>query len=96
LAINDIDLRRYGSRGEHKSALMALKVMEAEYLKQKLNTAPIILLDDLVSELDGARTHQCVQFFAGRGQLFISAVALPDDLILPDTVKFQISAGKVV
>ncbi len=96
LAINDIDLRRYGSRGEHKSALMALKVMEAEYLKQKLNTAPIILLDDLVSELDGARTRQCVQFFAGRGQLFISAVALPDDLILPETVKFQISAGSVV
>jgi DNA replication and repair protein RecF len=95
LAIDDIDLRRYGSRGEHKSALMALKVIESEYLKQKLNTAPIILLDDLISELDETRARQCVQIFAGRGQLFISAVSLPDNLLLQNMFKFQIIAGNV-
>jgi recombinational DNA repair ATPase RecF len=45
------DLKHYGSRGEHKTALIALKLSEAEYMKAKTGTAPIILLDDLPSEL---------------------------------------------
>jgi len=95
LSIDGVDLRRFGSRGEHKSAIMALKMMETEYLKRRLNTAPIILLDDLISELDETRTRQCVQYFSGRGQLFISAVSLIDDVSLRDAAKFQISAGSV-
>jgi len=95
LSIDGTDLRRYGSRGEHKSALMALKMTEAEYLKQRLNTAPIILLDDLISELDENRARQCVQFFSGRGQLFISAVSLISDPSLQDAAKFWLQGGEV-
>jgi len=95
LSINGVDLRRFGSRGEHKSAIMALKMMETEYLKRRLNTAPIILLDDLISELDETRARQCVQYFSGRGQLFISAVSLISDEALRDAAKFQINAGSV-
>jgi DNA replication and repair protein RecF len=96
LTIDDIDLRRFGSRGEHKSVLMALKMLEAEYLKKKLDTAPIILLDDLISELDETRSRQCLEHFTGRGQLFVSAVSLFNEPYLPDTAKFQIHAGNVV
>jgi len=95
LSIDGVDLRRFGSRGEHKSAIMALKMMETEYLKKRLNTAPIILLDDLISELDETRARQCVQYFSGRGQLFISAVSLIDDISLRDAAKFRITAGSV-
>jgi DNA replication and repair protein RecF len=93
LSINGADLRRFGSRGEHKSAIMALKMMETDYLKQRLDTAPIILLDDLLSELDETRARQCVKFFAGRGQLFISAISLIDEPALQNAAKFQINAG---
>lgn len=93
LSINGADLRRFGSRGEHKSVIMALKMLETAYLKQKLNTVPIILLDDLISELDETRARQCVQYFSGRGQLFISAVSLIDDVSLCDATKFRIAAG---
>jgi len=96
LSIAAVDLRRYGSRGEHKSAIMALKMMETEYLKQKLNIAPIILLDDLISELDEARARQCVQYFFGRGQLFISAVSLIASSALQEAATFQICNGTVV
>ncbi len=96
LTIDAADLRRFGSRGEHKSVLMALKMLEAEYLKQKLGTAPIILLDDLISELDETRSRQCLEHFTGRGQLFVSAVSLMDEPPLPDTARFQIQAGNVV
>lgn len=95
LSINGADLRRYGSRGEHKSAIMALKMLETEYLKKKLNTAPIILLDDLISELDETRARQCVQFFAGRGQLFISAVSYRTNDFLQNVAKFQVHAGNI-
>jgi DNA replication and repair protein RecF len=94
--INGADLRRFGSRGEHKSVLMALKMLEAEYLKKKLDTAPIILLDDLTSELDETRSRLCLEHFTGRGQLFVSAVSLRDELPSLDTAKFQIQAGNVV
>jgi DNA replication and repair protein RecF len=96
MTISGVDLRRFGSRGEHKSAVMALKMMETEYLKQRLNTAPIILLDDLISELDETRTRECVRFFTGSGQLFISAVSLLDDPVLHDVAKFEIEAGNVI
>jgi DNA replication and repair protein RecF len=95
LSLDGVDLRRYGSRGEHKSAILALKMMETEYLKQRLNTAPIILLDDLISELDENRARQCVQFFSGRGQLFVSAVSLISEVSLQEAAKFRIQAGKV-
>ncbi len=96
LTIDDVDLRRFGSRGEHKSVLMALKMLEAEYLKKKLDTTPIILLDDLISELDDTRSRQCLEHFTGRGQLFVSAVSLMDEPPSPDTARFQIQAGNVV
>lgn len=95
LSITGMDLRRFGSRGEHKSAIMALKMLETAYLKRKLNTAPIILLDDLISELDEHRARQCVQHFAGKGQLFISAVSLISDASLREAAKFRITAGMV-
>ncbi|MDZ7291025.1 MAG: DNA replication/repair protein RecF [candidate division KSB1 bacterium] len=96
MSINGANLRKYGSRGEHKSTLMALKMMEAEYLKRRLKTAPIILLDDLISELDETRIRQCVQFFAGRGQLFLSAVAQVVYPVLQDAAKFRVESGSVV
>jgi DNA replication and repair protein RecF len=96
LTIDDVDLRRFGSRGEHKSVLMALKMLETEYLKKKLDTAPIILLDDLISELDETRSRQCLEHFTGRGQLFVSAVSLMDQSPSSDSAKFQIQAGNVV
>lgn len=67
------DLRHYGSRGEQKTALMALKWAEAEYLKNKTGTAPLILIDDLPSELDAERLQHALEHFCGRGQLFVTS-----------------------
>jgi DNA replication and repair protein RecF len=71
--IDGRDLRKYGSRGEQKSALVALKLAEALYLKAHTGTAPIILLDDLASELDGSRLHRARDYFHGNGQLMITS-----------------------
>lgn len=94
LFINGVDLKRFGSRGEHKSALLALKMMEAEYLKRRLHTAPIILLDDLFSELDEARGERCAAFFLGRGQIFVSAVSAIPKIAAEHRAIFRIHNGR--
>lgn len=73
--IDGKDLRKYGSRGEQKSALIALKLAETVYLKTRTGTAPIILLDDLASELDANRMCSTRDYFYGCGQLLITSTA---------------------
>lgn len=73
--IDGNDLRKFGSRGEQKTALVALKLAEAHYLKKRTGTAPLILLDDLTSELDSNRMHSARDYFYGCGQLFITSTA---------------------
>lgn len=52
------DITTFGSRGEYRSALLSLKVSELNYLREKLQEEPILLLDDIFSELDhDRRTH---------------------------------------
>ena len=56
--INDLDSHRFSSRGQARTAVLALKFAEAEILKRSRNTTPILLLDDLLSELDFERREQ--------------------------------------
>ena len=56
--INNLDSHRFSSRGQARTAVLALKFAEAEILKQSRNTTPILLLDDLLSELDLERREQ--------------------------------------
>jgi DNA replication and repair protein RecF len=51
------DLSTFGSRGEYRSALLALKILELKYLEQAKSSQPILLLDDIFSELDKERRH---------------------------------------
>lgn len=68
-------LRLYGSRGEHKSALISLKAAELMLLKQHLETTPLLLLDDLYAELDQMRGEKVMQLFSGEGQCFITGTS---------------------
>lgn len=55
IRINGISARKFGSQGQQRSAVLSLKLSEAELLYQKNGERPIILLDDVLSELDGTR-----------------------------------------
>ena len=54
---NDIDLRRYGSQGQQRTAALSMKLAEIELVIQKMGDTPILLLDDVLSELDKNRQH---------------------------------------
>ncbi|MCK5738575.1 DNA replication and repair protein RecF, partial [bacterium] len=66
------DLRTYGSRGQHKSALVALRLAQFKYLQTKTGETPILLLDDLFSDLDRKREQRILGFLQNIGQVFIT------------------------
>lgn len=53
--INDIEVRRFGSQGQQRTAALSLKLAEIEIVKQSIQDTPILLLDDVMSELDENR-----------------------------------------
>ncbi|TES95983.1 DNA replication/repair protein RecF, partial [Patescibacteria group bacterium] len=53
--LNNYNLKDFGSRGEQRSAILALKLAELEIVKKKIKEAPVFLLDDVLSELDSER-----------------------------------------
>lgn len=64
--LDDRDITTFGSRGEYRSALLALKVGELNYLRDKLNESPILLLDDIFSELDFDRRMHLAKIVEGQ------------------------------
>jgi DNA replication and repair protein RecF len=69
------DLRSFGSQGEQRMAVLALVLAEADVLKSRSAGAPLVLLDDVLSELDGDRRRALAEIVAKGGQTVITATA---------------------
>ncbi len=54
-SLDDMDLRKYGSQGQVRTASLSLKLSEIELVKKRTGDSPILLLDDVLSELDSGR-----------------------------------------
>lgn len=52
ISLNGIDLKYYGSQGQHRTAVLAIKLAELEFFKAESGEYPLLLLDDVLSELD--------------------------------------------
>lgn len=55
LLANGIDIRKYGSQGQQRTAALSLKLSEIHLVRNKIRDTPVLLLDDVLSELDGNR-----------------------------------------
>lgn len=55
--VNGVDIRRFGSQGQQRTAALSLKLSEIELVKKRTGDTPILLLDDVLSELDGGRQN---------------------------------------
>ena len=55
--IGDMDIRKYGSQGQQRTAALSLKLSEIELVKQMIHDTPVLLLDDVLSELDKHRQN---------------------------------------
>jgi DNA replication and repair protein RecF len=55
--VNDIDIRKFGSQGQQRTAALSLKLSEIELVKKSIHDTPVLLLDDVLSELDSNRQN---------------------------------------
>ena len=88
------DLRSYGSQGEQRIAVLSLVLAEAELLRCLRGDAPLVLLDDVLSELDGDRRRSLAAIVAAGGQTVVTATAaraFPGD----PTQSLAVSRGRV-
>ena len=59
--IDEIDIRKYGSQGQQRTAALSLKLAEIEIVKRKIKETPVLLLDDVLSELDSNRQRYLLE-----------------------------------
>lgn len=98
LEIGNRRLREYGSTGQHRSAAVALKLIEIAGLRQARQTEPALLLDDVFAELDRERQIRLSRRLMGpdERQVFVTSPRrdeLPPNLELPI---WKVEGGKVV
>ncbi|HEX8103449.1 MAG TPA: DNA replication and repair protein RecF [Solirubrobacteraceae bacterium] len=70
------ELRAYGSRGQQRLGLLALLLAERDALAEERGAPPLMLLDDVMSELDAARRERLVDVLLARGQSVLTATEL--------------------
>jgi len=69
---NVFSIKNFASQGEHKTFVIALKLAEYQFLKDMTGNMPILLLDDLLSELDFERVSKIVSHLKEYGQIFLT------------------------
>jgi DNA replication and repair protein RecF len=88
------DLRAFGSQGEQRTAVLALLLAEAELLAERREDPPLLLLDDVLSELDPTRRRVLVEQVEGRGQTLITATTA-DTLPAEPAQLLHVTPGEV-
>ena len=56
-SVDGVDIRKYGSQGQQRTSALSLKLSEISLVKKNINSTPVLLLDDVLSELDGNRQN---------------------------------------
>jgi DNA replication and repair protein RecF len=97
LILNGISLKNYGSQGQQRTAVLSLKLSEIDILKEETNEFPILLLDDVMSELDKSRQEYLLDNLKGI-QTFITTTdkSFFDERELSNSKFFEVNSGEIV
>ncbi|MFV0249812.1 MAG: DNA replication/repair protein RecF [Bacilli bacterium] len=95
--IDDLNLKNFGSQGQQKMAVLALKLSEIELFKKVKETSPILLLDDVFSELDDDKKNNLLSYIDDNMQAIITTTDLHniDKLILNKSTIIKVENGKL-
>lgn len=95
--INGHDAGLYGSRGQARTAVMALKLAELDWMQARIGEAPLLLLDEVVAELDAGRRNWLLERLQGTGQTLLTTTEL--EIFTPGFLQhasvLQIEAGQI-
>jgi DNA replication and repair protein RecF len=96
--LDDRPLKAFGSQGQQKSFVLALKMAEMDNLHETFGEAPLLLLDDMSSELDARRNHNLMEFLTTREiQVFITTTERSPALLAaaPHCAVFHVEDGNL-
>ena len=96
--LNNMNLKIYGSEGQQKNAIIALKLSEIEIIKEIKGNYPILILDDLFSELDKEKINNIVKLLNENIQTFITTTNIEniDKKLINNCKVINIEDGKIV
>ncbi len=96
IEIDGIDVRNFGSQGQQRTSALSLKLAELTLIEEETGEKPVLLLDDVLSELDSARQRQLITSF-GDIQIFITTTQLNSEISaqLKDYAVFIVENGHV-
>lgn len=97
-AINGRDVQTFGSQGQQRTAALSLKLAELELMREEIGEYPLLLLDDVLSELDQERQTQLIETFQNRVQTFITTTGLESVNMsrLKDAAIYHVRGGTVL
>jgi DNA replication and repair protein RecF len=96
LALGGRAARRYASQGQQRTLVLALKIAETRVLAEACGRIPLLLLDDVSSELDRERNRRLMLFLDEvGGQLFVTTTHLEHILLEDDRVDFDVADGAI-
>lgn len=95
--INALPADTFASRAQQRTAALSMRIAEASYLRKSLGDDPVVLLDDVLSELDARRRRGVMEFFDSFQQVFVTT-AEPDrvrDVMTRAAGRFVVTAGSL-
>lgn len=94
ILIDNISIRKYGSQGQQRTAALSMKLAEIEVIKEQSGESPILLLDDVLSELDEDRQKYLIKYL-NDVQVFITSAEIPNTIIkeFPKHKKINVEKG---
>ncbi len=96
LRLHEVGARHHGSQGQHRTIVLALKTAELDLLTERTGRVPILLLDDVSSELDRSRNRRFFEVLSQvGGQVFLTTTHPEFILLEDDRIDFRVEAGRV-
>ena len=95
--LGDLNIKNYGSQGQQRMTILAIKLAEIEIFQKYKGTTPILLLDDVFSELDEKRKNNLLTYITGKIQTIITTTDLEkiDASVLKEAKIFNIHQAMV-
>ena len=97
-SFNDMSLKDYGSEGEQKNAIIAFKIAEMQIFIEKKGIYPILILDDLFSELDEEKINNILDFISDDVQTFVTTTEIDkvQEKLRCNSKIFEVQSGNVI
>ncbi len=95
--VNDRDVQTFGSQGQQRTTALSVKLAEIELIYSEMKEYPILLLDDVLSELDDYRQSHLLNTIQGKVQTFVTTTSVDgiDHQTLKDASTFEVTSGMI-